>query len=265
MKKLPTFFISHGGGPWPYVPEMKTQFQKPAQWLQQLPQTLSETPKAILSISGHWEESAFTVSTTAAPEMIFDYTGFPSHTYQIKYPVMGHPTIANDVLNLLSKAGIENHSDPNHGIDHGTFVPLVMMYPNANIPVVSMSIKQNYDTEEHLQAGRALESLRSQGVLIIGSGLSYHNMRGFGSAGATAVSKNFGAWLESTVTEKDIQQRSEKLRSLALAPSAREAHPYEDHLVPLMIVAGAAGQDLGHAEFVDHVMGVDMASYRFGT
>ncbi len=261
--RQPTLFISHGGGPWPYVPEMKMRFQKTAQWLSDLPRTLPEKPKAILSISGHWEEKEFTVSSAKNPPMIFDYSGFPAHTYQISYPAPGSPALAHQVRSLLDQAKIRNAEDSGHGLDHGTFVPLVLMYPQADVPVVSLSLKSNYDPQEHIRLGEALRPLRDEGVLIIGSGLSYHNMRGFGSSSADAVSKQFGAWLEQTVRLKDPKQRENNLLQWEKAPAARQAHPREDHLLPLMVVAGAAGVDPGQLDFVDHVMGVDMASYRF--
>ncbi len=266
MKTLrqPTFFISHGGGPWPYIPEMKAMFEKTAQWMSKLPQTLPEKPKAILSISGHWEENQFTVATSAQPPMIFDYSGFPEYTYRISYPAPGAPDLAAQVQSLLSKTGIQSKTDPHHGYDHGTFVPLVLMYPNADVPVLSMSMKSNYDPAEHIRMGEALQPLRDEGVLIIGSGLTYHNMRGFRTPGADSVSKQFGGWLEKVVTLKDPTRREEKLLHWEEAPAARQAHPREDHLLPLMVVAGAAGKDPGQVDFLDHVMGVDMASYRFG-
>lgn len=260
----PAFFISHGGGPWPYIPEMKKMFVRTADWLSSLPQTLPEKPKAILSISGHWEENEFTVSSAEKPPMIFDYSGFPDYTYRISYPAPGSPSLAAQVRSLLTEAGIKNQEDPGHGLDHGTFVPLFLMYPQADVPVVSLSLKSSYDPMEHIRMGQALRPLRDLGVLIIGSGLSYHNMRGFGSAGADSVSKQFGAWLEDTVTTRDPKEREQKLLKWEGAPAARQAHPREDHLLPLMVVIGAAAQDLGRVEFVDHVMGVDMASYRFG-
>ena len=262
--KQPTFFISHGGGPWPYVPAMKAQFIKSVDWLSAFPKLLSEKPKAILSISGHWEEKEFTVSSAVHPPMIYDYSGFPANTYQVNYSAPGSPEIAARVQELLTKAGIKNQNNPTRGFDHGTFVPLSLMYPNADIPVVSMSIKNNYDPKEHLEMGKALEPLREEGVLIIGSGLTYHNMRGFGSAGAGAVSQQFGQWLENAISNHDIKERSELLENWEQAPAARLAHPEEDHLIPLMSVVGAAGNDLGKVAFVDHAMNVDMATYQFG-
>lgn len=265
MKRLPTFFLSHGGGPWPYVPAMKAQFEKTAQWLTDLPKTLPQKPKAILSVSGHWEEKVFTVSSAQHPPMIYDYTGFPPHTYQIKYSAPGSPEVAHRVLELLSQNDIQNHENTEHGFDHGTFVPLFLMYPDADIPVVSMSINANYDPLEHLKVGEALMPLRDEGVLIIGSGLSYHNMRGFGSAEAKPVSQQFGQWLGETISNTNTQIRNQKLMEWEKAPAARLAHPQEDHLIPLMVAVGAAGKDTGHVAFIDHVRNVDMASYRFGS
>ncbi len=265
LGRLPTFFISHGGGPWPYIPEMKLQFARTAQWLSSLPKTFNQKPKAILSISGHWEEAEFTVSTAKEPPMIYDYSGFPEHTYQIKYPAQGSPEIAQHINNLLQNAGIKNLINSAHGFDHGTFVPLFLMYPNAEIPVISMSLKANYSPSEHLKMGNSLKSLRDEGVLIIGSGLSYHNMRAFfNSSIAGPVSVEFGKWLAKIVTEKNIAVRNSKLIDWEKAPAARQAHPQEDHLLPLMVVAGAAGEDLGKIVFVDTVNGIEMASYGFG-
>ncbi len=264
MKRLPTFFISHGGGPWPYIPEMKTQFAKTAQWLTQLPNALPSKPKAILSISGHWEENMFTVSSAPNPPMIFDYSGFPEHTYHIKYPAQGSPEIALRVRKLLDQAHIPNQEDAHHGFDHGTFVPLVLMFPDASIPVVSMSIHTGYDPLEHIRAGEVLQPLRDEGILIIGSGLSYHNMRGFGSENARPVSQQFGQWLGETVSHPDSKIRNQKLLNWEQSPAARLAHPQEDHLLPLMMVAGAAGNDSGEVALVDTVFNVDMSSYKFG-
>jgi aromatic ring-opening dioxygenase catalytic subunit (LigB family) len=262
--RFPTFFISHGGGPWPYVPEMMTQFQRTAQWLRDLPKSLPDRPKAILSISGHWEESVFSVSSSPKPPMIYDYSGFPPNTYSIQYPAPGSPEIAARVRGLLDQNGIPCKDDPGHGLDHGTFVPLFLMYPDADVPVVSMSIKSSYDPAEHIRMGESLQPLREEGVLIIGSGLSYHNMRGFGSEGALPISRQFGMWLQETVSEPDYLVRTQRLLEWEKAPAARAAHPREDHLIPLMVVAGAAGSEKGKSAFVDKVMNVEMASFRFG-
>lgn len=261
--RLPTLFLSHGGGPWPYVEDMRKKFAKSAEAFSRLPETLPCRPKAILVISGHWEEDAFTVATADWPGMEYDYSGFPEHTYRIKYPAPGSPALAARVRTLLGQAGIASKEDPNRGFDHGAFVPLVLMYPAADIPVVMLSMKSNVDPLEHIRLGEALAPLREEGVLIIGSGLTYHNMRGFGSAGATVVSEQFEQYLHQAIEEPDPKVRADRLVHWEQAPAARLAHPREDHLIPLMVVAGAAGASIGHRVFVDKVWQVVMASYRF--
>ncbi len=263
-QKLPTFFISHGGGPWPYIDEMRAMFAGSARWLANLPETLPTAPKCVLSVSGHWEAAEFTVGTAEHPPMLYDYYGFPEHTYRIKYPAPGSPVVARRVQDVLAAAGIDTHTDAARGFDHGTFVPLSLMYPEANIPVVQLSVKNTLDPHEHLRMGAALQPLRTEGVLIVGSGLSYHNMRGF-SGGGTQVSQVFEQWLTRVVASPDVETRNRELASWEQAPSARSAHPREDHLIPLMVAAGAAGGDVGRRDFLDTAMGIAMASYRFGS
>ena len=264
MTKFPAIFISHGGGPWPYIPEMMREFAKTAAHLEKFHKLLPGKPKAVLSISGHWEEPEFTVSAAKEPGMIYDYRGFPEHTYHIKYPAPGSPELAGKVRDLLSSAGIPNKESATHGFDHGTFVPLALMFPEADIPVVSLSIASSYDPEAHIKMGAALEPLRKEGVLIMGSGLTYHNLRQFYSPEAGSVSRDFGHWLNEAIEEKNIKRREKKLIGWEKAPAARLAHPDEDHLLPLMVVVGAAGEDLGKLLFLDHAFGIEMASYQFG-
>lgn len=261
--KQPVVFVSHGGGPWNFIPQMQSEYPKTRQWLGQYFSNLPEKPKAILSITAHWEEQAFTVSAAAQPQMIYDYGGFPDYTYQVQYPAFGDPILAKQVLQLLERARLPSEIHPDRGFDHGTFVPLCLMFPKADVPVVSLSIHSSYDPLLHFQLGQAIQPLREQGVLIMGSGLSYHNMRGFGTDQGLKASIQFGQWLNDVVTEKNILDRKNKILNWESAPAARAAHPYEDHLVPLMSVIGAAGDDVGHIAYVDRVMNVDMASYFF--
>jgi len=264
VMKLPTFFISHGGGPWPWIDERREDFAGTFRWLQQLPATLPARPAAILSVSGHWEEPEFTVATSAHPPMVYDYYGFPDHTYRIKYSAPGLPSLAHRVRELVSGAGFRIAEDAERGFDHGTFVPLAVMYPNADVPVVSLSLRASLNASEHVRMGKALQSLRDEGVLIVGSGLSYHNLRALrASATAGPVSEAFEAWLTGAVEEKDAEKRDALLSHWDEAPAARQAHPREEHLIPLMVAAGAAGNDAGHLALQDHVWGVSMASYRF--
>ena len=262
--RLPTFFVSHGGGPWPYIESMQSQYANTARALQELPQSLPSRPKAVLVITGHWEAREFTVSTADHPKMEYDYSGFPEHTYHIRYNAPGSPALAARVRALLYQAGIRSGEDATRGFDHGTFVPLGLMYPHADMPIVMLSMKSDYDPAEHIRAGTALASLRDDGVLIIGSGLTYHNMAGFGRPGAMQVSETFEAYLNDAITDPDPQSRIDKLTNWETAPAARQAHPREDHLMPLIVVAGASASDVGRRVFIDRVMNVAMATYRFG-
>ncbi|WFU43219.1 class III extradiol ring-cleavage dioxygenase [Bradyrhizobium sp. CB82] len=264
MTRFPTFFLSHGGGPWPFMDDRRVQYAKTAQEFSRLPQRLPSRPKAALVITGHWEAEQFTVSTSAHPPMVYDYYGFPEHTYHLKYPAPGEPALAARVKDLLGRAGVDCREDANQGFDHGTFVPLGLMYPNADMPIVLLSLKSTYDAAEHIKVGQALTALRDEDVVIIGSGLTYHNMRGFGRAESKSVSYEFEAYLNEAIGQPDAARRNTMLIDWQNAPGARLAHPREDHLLPLMVAAGAADGDTGHRLFVDEVASVAMASYEFG-
>jgi len=263
--RLPVYFLSHGGGPWPWIEQMRGMYERTAREFAALPGRLPSKPAAILVVSGHWEANEFTVATAARPPMEYDYYGFPEHTYHIRYPAPGAPELALRVRALLADAGVKVAEDAQRGFDHGVFVPLSLMYPDADVPILMLSMKSNYDPAEHLRLGQALAPLRDEGVLIVGSGLTYHNMRGFGRDESTPAAEAFEAWLNRAIAEPDAAARNALLADWEQAPAARQAHPREDHLVPLMVVAGAAGADPGRALFVDHVMKVPMASYEFGT
>ena len=146
--------------------------------------TLTEQPRAILAISGHWEEGVPTVNAGAHPPLLFDYAGFPDHTYRLTWPTPGAPELAARVRALLSDAGIVNRTEAARGWDHGIFVPLKVMLPCADIPLIQLSLQRGLDPAAHLAIGRALKPLRDEGVLILGSGQTYHNMRGFFAGGA---------------------------------------------------------------------------------
>ena len=262
--RFPTFFVSHGGSPWPWVDGLREQFALTEREFKKLPTLLPAKPKAVLVITGHWEADGFTVSTSAQPPMEYDYYGFPSHTYSIQYKAPGSPALAARVRELLSQAGISSQEDAHRGFDHGTFVPLALMFPDADVPVVMLSMKSSYDPADHIRLGESLAPLRDEGVLILGSGLTYHNMRGFRHEASTPVAQKFESYLNDAITAPDAQTRNDRLVHWEQAPFARQAHPQEDHLIPLMVVAGAAGQDIGHRVFTDHVMSVAMATYQFG-
>jgi aromatic ring-opening dioxygenase catalytic subunit (LigB family) len=264
VPRLPVLFISHGGGPWPYVDTLKQMYVRTEKELRRLPERLPARPKAVMVISGHWEAPQFSVSTNARPSMEYDYSGFPPHTYQIRYQAPGDPGLARHTLDLLAAAGIESTPDPRRGFDHGVFVPLGLMYPKADMPIVMVSIKSSYDPAEHLALGRALTPLRDEGVLIVGSGLTYHNMQGFGRDSSTPDAESFTRYLNESIALKDTRARDEKLLHWEGAPRARLAHPREDHLLPLLASAGAAGSDSGRVLFAESVMKIPMTSYAFG-
>lgn len=244
--------------------DRRPQYARTACEFMNLSRRLPARPSAILVVSGHWEQAQFTVSTAPWPSMVYDYSGFPAHTYSLQYPAPGSPPLAGRVKALLAAAGMACREDATRGFDHGTFIPLMLMFPQADIPVVTVSMKSTYDPEEHIRLGEALAPLRGEGVLIVGSGLSYHNMRGFRHAASTPVARAFEAYLNEAVSHPSPSVRRRMLLDWEKAPCARQAHPMEDHLIPLMVAVGAAGHDRGGRIFVENVMHVDMASYRFG-
>jgi aromatic ring-opening dioxygenase catalytic subunit (LigB family) len=232
-------------------------------FLEGLAATLPEPPKAILVVSGHWEEPACTASAAAQPELIFDYSGFPEHTYRLTWPAPGSPELAERVAGLLVRAGLPSALSANRGFDHGVFVPLKVVFPDAQIPVVSLSLAASLDPALHLAAGRALAPLRDEGVLIIGSGMSFHNLRGYLQPETPKRATAFDDWLTSAV-ESPAAERDALLTGWRSAPFAAYAHPREEHLIPLMVVAGAGGDAQGTRVFGDQPMGAAISAYRFG-
>jgi aromatic ring-opening dioxygenase catalytic subunit (LigB family) len=262
---LPTYFISHGGGPWPYMEDMRRMMHVLELSLQDIPRQIGVIPKAVLVVSGHWEEAAFSVMASPKPPMVYDYYGFPPHTYSVSYPAPGSPALAERVRALVEAASLPVRLDAQRGFDHGTFAPLAVMYPNADVPVVQLSLQTALDPAQHLALGRALAPLRDEGVLIIGSGLSYHNLRLMGPPGR-APSQAFDAWLQETLVMSTGADRSARLMAWREAPAARVAHPREDHLLPLMVAVGAAQAEAGTCVYheADIFGGVTASSFRFG-
>ena len=264
--RMPTIFVPHGAGPCFFMDwSPRDAWTKMGQYLQGVAATLPRQPTAIVLVSAHWLESGFVTTGGAQPEMIFDYSGFPAHTYALKYPAPGAPALASEISTLIEQAKLTGGVNTHRGFDHGMFIPLMMMFPEANIPVVQLSLRNDLDPQAHLDAGRALESLRDQDILILGSGMSYHNMRGYGNPASTAPATEFDTWLAQAVALPSTQ-RYEALSAWELAPSARLAHlpRQEEHLLPLMVVAGAAGNDAGKCVFTDKVLEVPLSGYQFG-
>jgi aromatic ring-opening dioxygenase catalytic subunit (LigB family) len=264
-QRLPVVFVPHGGGPWPFVPtgigseEEQASLKRYLQSIRDLPR---QPARAVLVVSAHWEEAQPTVMSGERPPLLFDYYGFPEASYQLTWPAPGDVKLAARVRQLLASAGIDSAEDRERGFDHGAFVPLKLAYPNAEVPTVQLSLKKGLDPKEHLAIGRALAPLRDEGVFIVGSGLSYHNLRALGPQGRPAASA-FDAWLrESMVLEPN--ERDARLEGWLSAPAARAVHPREEHLLPLMVVAGAAGADRGRLAYHGHILGVEHSGYDFG-
>ena len=269
--RMPTIFIPHGGGPCFFM-----DWNPPHVWdsmrvfLEHLAASLPTRPRAILLVSAHWEAPAFTVGSGQNLPLIYDYYGFPPHTYELTYPAPGDPALAERVRGLLAGAGLAAAEDVARGYDHGVFIPLKLVFPDADIPVVQLSLRADYDPEAHIAAGRALAPLRDEGVLILGSGMSFHNLPGMRDAAFMArvaeYSDAFDAWLTVAATDRDTVTRNAALADWTQAPFARQAHPPrgEDHLLPLFVAAGAAGEDVGARIFSDHVGLGRVSAFRFG-
>lgn len=263
MTRQPTYFISHGGGPWPWIDDMRKAFGTLEASLAAMPSELPEPPKAVLMISGHWEAREVRVMHSAQPPMVYDYYGFPKHTYDVTYPAPGAPALAERAAELIGEAGLPVALDDSQGFDHGTFVPAYIMYPEANVPVFQVSMLESYDPEDHFRLGRALAPLRDEGVVIVGSGLSYHNLREFGPK-ARVPSEAFDAWLGETLALAP-DARTARLLDWESAPHARECHAREDHLVPLFAALGAAEAGTATRTYHEEMIfgGVTASSWRF--
>lgn len=265
-KLMPAAFIPHGGGPCFFMDwDPADTWLKMADWLRDFGVNLAaHNPRGIVVISAHWEEAQFTVMTNPQPELLFDYSGFPEHTYKLAFPAPGSPELAQEVRDALATAGITSAENAQRGYDHGVFIPLKVALPKADIPIVQLSLKKGLSPEEHLAAGRALAGLREKGVAIIGSGMSYHNLRDFFQGHKVVdLSQAFDEWLTDAVTADDAAARDEALKNWITAPHAKRAHPREEHLLPLMVVAGAAHGQAGKHSFSDTVMGAVVSAYEF--
>ena len=263
--RMPVVFLPHGGGPVTHV-EMgipRDQVDALAKYWRSVRELPPEPPRAVLIISAHWEERVPTVMTSPSPPLLFDYGGFPPEAYRLTWPVPGSPALAARVRELLATAGFETGQDPERGFDHGAFTPLKQTYPDADVPMIQLSLKGGLDASEHLSMGRALAPLRDEGIFIVGSGDTFHNMREFSRGAGSDKIQQFDTWLRKTVTGT-AAERDEGLTHWAAAPFARFCHPREEHLLPLMVAAGAAGADGGVITWSGNFMGSLQTGYHFG-
>jgi aromatic ring-opening dioxygenase catalytic subunit (LigB family) len=228
--------------------------------------SLPERPKAILLVSGHWETADFTVHTGDRPDLLFDYYGFPAHTYKLRWDAPGAPDVARRAADLLREAGFATSEEAARGWDHGVFIPMKVALPDADIPLAQLSLRADLDPATHIAAGQALAPLRDEGVLIVGSGLSFHNLRSraFEPAVVEAAAQQWDLALSDAVTDADPERRAARVADWLSLPHARFAHPREEHLLPLMIALGAGGEDAATMTHRSRVFGWTVSGYQFG-
>lgn len=265
MARLRVAFVPHGGGPWPFVnlglPE--NELQGLSDYLREL-RTLPRTDvRAVLVISAHWEESAPTLLSAPEPELYYDYYGFPDETYNLKWGAKNAPEVLQEVESALQAAGVPVARDPERGYDHGTFVPLMLTWPRGELSILQLSLRDDLDPEFHIKLGKALAPLRDQGIFIVGTGMTFHNMRAFRQPDGKEVARAFHDWLAAAV-RAPAEERDQAFANWASAPGARFSHPREEHLVPLFVIAGAAGEDLGKVDYDGTYMGWPLLGAHFG-
>jgi aromatic ring-opening dioxygenase catalytic subunit (LigB family) len=250
---LPTIFLPHGGGPMPLLnpDELSAAVGSVLQPGKLLSEEHINSISTVLFVSAHWEEAQPTITSSPNPGLYFDYYGFPEEAYEYQWKAPGQPAVAERIASLLSSAGFEPKLDDERDFDHGVFVPGLLMAPEPTIPVVQLSLLQNLNPSQHIAMGQALQPLREEGVLIIGSGLSYHNMRGFFGQIPNAIkdSIEFDDYLNHACVEASPEERLTLLSKWTSAPHARDVHPREEHLIPLHVVAGAAPHAKGRRFF----------------
>jgi len=259
-------YLPHGGGPCFFMeppPDDPLRWVAMREYLAALPTLLPQRPAALLVISAHWERPRPTVLSAAAPGLLFDYSNFPPHTYQLTYPAPGAPALGAKVRELLAGAGIESDEDKHRDFDHGIFIPLKVSFPHADIPILQLSLQSGLDPARHLAIGHALSPLREENVAIIGSGLSFHNLGALTDPRFNRPAAEFDHWLTHTLCESPPRDRTELLTRWLTAPHARACHPREEHLMPLMVAAGAAGADGGKHVFGGHIWGKAVSAYHF--
>lgn len=269
MDRLPVYFTPHGGGPWHMMPD---NFGDPAgygrlkEYLIRFGHQYQGQIKGLLIISAHWEENLPTVHFGTQPALLYDYYGFPEYTYRLSWKVRGNPELAQFIENLLQANGFRTRREYQRGYDHGVFVPLMIAFPEPDFPIIQLSLVNTLDPGTHIQMGRALAPLRHEGVLIVGSGMSYHNMYGFLSNEPRKVeqSTRFDSWLSETIANPDANVRNSELLQWENAPEARNCHPRSEHLAPLFVVAGAAESDSGKVDYAGDLMGVKISAYKLG-
>lgn len=261
-KKASALYVSHGGGPLPLLGE--SSHQEMVNGLRSIAKEL-EKPRAVVVISAHWERDSVTISSAEQPSLIYDYSGFPQEAYEIRYPAQGSPVLAEEVYTLMQEAKIDSLLDNERGFDHGLFVPLKIMFPEADIPCIQVSLLNSLNPSAHIEIGRALERLQGENILLLGSGFSFHNMKTFFQPSTQEIEKkneSFEEWLMDTCSNRGIdeKEREHRLIHWEEAPAARFCHPREEHLLPLHVCYGLAGSPANRV-FSWKIMGKQVSAY----
>ena len=258
-------FLSHGGGPLPLLGD--DSHSEMVSCLKDIAER-TRRPSSIIVVSAHWEARIATVASGERPGLIYDYSGFPEESYKIEYPCPGNPPLSRSIAKQLQQAGIDVTSDNARGFDHGVFVPLKIMYPEADIPCVQLSLVNGLDPLVHIELGRALQDLGDQSLLLIGSGFSFHNMKAFfrpETDDARSANRTFERWLIDTCSDQNISEdvRSQRLVDWEAAPFARYCHPREEHLLPLHVCYGFAASACSKA-YELHILNKKSSMYLWG-
>ncbi|TPE49776.1 dioxygenase [Maribrevibacterium harenarium] len=258
-------FVSHGGGPMPVLgdpghADLVVSFAD-------LAKDLPKAPSVIVVVSAHWETRGIEVTGAANPELIYDYYGFPAASYQLQYPAPGQPELAEGLVQQLAKQGLPVTLNGKRGFDHGMFIPLMLLYPEANIPVVQVSLERNLDPALHWQLGEALTKSLPEDALLLGSGFNFHNMRAFFTPktdGMLAQVNQFQTWMDQLVENTDLspQEKATAWQGWSQVEGGRYCHPREEHLLPLVVCHGAAQG--GAKTYLSQVMGVPARHYLWG-
>lgn len=243
--KAKALFISHGGGPLPLLNDM--YHQEMVQILREIESVIVK-PKAIVVVSAHWEENKITLTGNRNPELIYDYEGFPRQSYNIEYDAPGNPELSNSIFMHLKEQNFDVELDNERGWDHGVFVPLKLLYPDAEIPIIQISLISGLDPEKHIQLGKALQNILNEDTLLIGSGFTFHNMSMVYSHFDTEkrqLNQSFENWLKTTLMDNNLSDadKANELINWENAPGARFCHPREEHLLPLHVCYGYSGKE----------------------
>ncbi len=263
----PVLYLPHGGGPMPLLNDQS--HLSLIHFLKKLAAGYQQ-PTAIVIISAHWETAVPSIYTDPNPALLFDYYGFPPEAYSYTYPAQGHPELAQQVSKLVNAAGMDCKLVHGRGFDHGMFVPMMLLYPQANIPCIQLSLIQGLDARQHIKLGQCLAPLRERNIAIIGSGMSFHNLQAI-FAGENAqyrqASDQFDQWLVNTMSNPHltVAQQQQELEQWQSAPHARFCHPREEHLLPLHVCFGAAMAAGLPAQIIfnEPLMGHKVAGFRW--